>query len=365
MGQKSSAALFAEAFALRKQGKGRKALDIYRGLARAEPRHVDVHLQLGVLTGQTGALVEGERILRRALTWSPDDARLRQALGMNLMAQGQYAEGWAFYEARHAVPAMALPAAEAFPFPQWRGEPLAGKRIAILPEQGFGDQIQFARFVPQMQAAGAEVTLLCPLELAALFTHSFPQAEVLVATGAVSFPDPDYWTMAGGIVGRLGLSPDSLPSRPYLRTPVATPPIPAGFKVGVQLSGNPQHANDAHRSLPPDAAAALREQLPARVIGLAPAETGARDFAQTAAIIQALDVVVTVDTAVAHLAGAMGKLALVLLPHFGTDWRWLRDRDDSPWYPSLRLYRRGARDADWTPTIRRLAHDVHALASAG
>jgi hypothetical protein len=365
VGSKNSAALFAQAMALRKQGKVQKALDLYRKLTRAEPRHVGVHTQLGILLGQVGKLTEGEQTLRRALTWSPADPGVRQALAMNLMAQGQYVEGWSLYESRHELPAFALPTATAFPFPQWRGEPLAGKRIAIFPEQGFGDQIQFARFVPRLQAAGAEVTLLCPPELAALFAHSFPGANVVAAVGSVEFPDPDFWTMAGGVVGRLGATLETLPSEPYLSAPAGPPPLPAGFKIGVQLRGNPGHANDANRSLPADMAAALRAQLPGHVIGLEPAETGARDFAQTAAIVEGLDLVVTVDTSVAHLAGAMGKPGLVLLPDLGTDWRWLRDREDSPWYPSLRLYRRAPRDTSWAPTIERLVQDVQARASAG
>ncbi len=364
MSSKSLADMLADAIALRTAGKLVEATEIFRDLARVEPRNVDLLLSLGVALNQIGALDEGERILRRALNLKPDLALIRQALSVNLMAQGQYEEGWAHYESRHELPALALPSITAFPFPQWNGEDLAGKRIVIFPEQGFGDHIQFARFVPQMQAAGAEVTLLTRPELVTLFSHSFPGANVIAAVGAVEFPDPDFWAMAGGLVGRLGVTLETLPSQPYLRTPASAPPLPPGFKIGVQLRGNPHHTNDANRSLSLEEASRLRASLPGHVIGLDPVESGAKDFAQTAAIIQQLDLVVAVDTSVAHLAGALGRPCFVLLPHLGADWRWLRDRDDSPWYPSLRLYRRGLRDEDWTPTLTRLVGDVEALAQA-
>jgi len=362
MSSRSLADMLADAVALRLAGKLVEATAIFRDLARVEPQNADLLLSLGVSLNQIGALEEGEQILRRALGLRPDLAPIRQALAVNLMAQGQYAEGWTHYESRHEVPALALPSATAFPFPQWNGEDLTGKRIAIFPEQGFGDHIQFARFVPQMQTAGAEVILLTRAELVRLFEHSFPGANVVAAVGAVEFPDPDFWAMAGGLVGRLGVTLETLPAQPYLRTPASAPGLPPGFKIGVQLRGNPHHSNDANRSLPPEVAAQLRTSLPGHVLGLDPAETGAQDFAETAAIIDQLNLVITVDTSVAHLAGALGRPCFVLLPHLGTDWRWLRDRNDSPWYPSLRLYRRGLEDADWSATLDRLVGDVHALA---
>lgn len=362
MSSTNSAAMFAGAVELRKAGKLVEAADIVRRLARAEPRNADLLLNLGVVLNQMGALQEGEQVLRRALNLKPGLPQIRQALAINLMAQGQYPEGWALYESRHDAPGSSLPSAAAFPFPQWKGENLAGKRIVIFPEQGFGDHIQFSRFVPAMQAAGAEVVLLTRPELVSLFAHSFPGAMVVAATGAVEFPDPDFWAMAGGLVGRLGVTLETLPSEPYLRTPASAPPLPQGFKIGVQLRGNPNHGNDGNRSLPPDTAALLRASLPGHVIGLDPKETGARDFAQTAAIVEQLDLVVAVDTSVAHLAGALGRPCFVMLPANGTDWRWLRERDDSPWYPSLRLYRRELEDTDWSPTVERVVRDVQALA---
>jgi hypothetical protein len=356
--------LFAVAAELSQTGRVREALPLYRDILRRDPGNVNLLQHVGVRLNQVGELAEAEQILRTALSLSPDHALVRQALAINLMSQGQYAEGWRLYESRHQNPALQLPTAAALPFPQWQGESLAGKRIVIFPEQGFGDHIQFARFIPQMQADGAEVTVLTRPELVTLFVHSFPDVNVMAAVGAVEFPDPHFWAMGGGLVGRLGVTLQTLPSKPYLKTPAIWPPLPAGFKIGVQLRGNPHHKNDINRSLPPEAAAQLRAELPGQVISLEPAATGAQDFAQTAALIEQLDLVIAVDTSVAHLAGALGRRCFVLLPAYDTDWRWLRDRSDSPWYPSLRLYRRDLDDADWTPTLGRLVSDVRALAQS-
>ncbi|HEX3699173.1 MAG TPA: glycosyltransferase family 9 protein, partial [Phenylobacterium sp.] len=132
-----------------------------------------------------------------------------------------------------------------------------------------------------------------------------------------------------------------------------------GFKVGFKTQGNAAHGNDANRSLPAGLAEVLRGTAE-RSFGLDPQESGAADFADTAAILAALDLVVSVDTSAAHLAGAMGKPCWVLLPAADTDWRWLRGRSDSPWYPSMRLYRQ-APGAGWAPVIARVARDLQRL----
>jgi len=359
----STTALFGAAVALHTGERPHQALAAYRKIIRLEPRHVDAHLNLGILQTQLGKLEEAEATLRRALTLATGSPAVRQSLALALMGQGQYQEGWAFYEARDEIPALASPLAAGFPFPRWRGEDLAGKRIAILPEHGFGDQIQFARFIPRLQALGAEVTLLTRQPLVSLFAESFPGVSVIAAVGSVEFPDPDVWTIFGALVGELGVTLESLPSEPYLKTPARWPPLPPGFKIGLQTKGNPKLKNDLHRSLSPQVADRLRASLPGQVISLDPADSGAQDFAETAALIQQLDLVVSVDTSVAHLAGSLGRPGFVLLPAFGTDWRWLRDRQDSPWYPSLRLYRRDKLDVDWMPTIERVVRDAQAMAS--
>jgi hypothetical protein len=278
-------------------------------------------------------------------------------LAVLLLSQGRYEEGFALFEARHLLAQYAKPE---LPYAEWRGEPVAGKRLLIWPEQGFGDQIQFARFAPVLQAMGAQVTLICWPALERLFQQSLG-VQVIAAQGEISFEDPDYWVMAMSLAGRLGLATDTLPNAPYLRAEAPARPPAGGVRVGLMTRGAAAFANDVNRSLSAEAAQALRA-LPVETLDLAPEATGAQDFGDTAAIVAGLDLVISVDTAVAHLAGAMGKPCWVLLPAEGADWRWLRERRDSPWYPSVRLYRQGA-PGDWAPVLAEVTADLARLAA--
>lgn len=355
--------LFDQADAARKAGRYALALAICRRIVAAAPEHVAARQHLGGLLTMLGRREEAEPVLRQAVALDPAEPNARHALGMALLAQGRYAEAWPHYEARFEIPALGIDA-PALPFPRWRGEDVAGKRILIFPEMGFGDQIQHARFALALRDRGAEVHLFCAPQLHRLFADSLEGVHVAAATGQVEFPDPDFWTMSATLMSLIGVTPETLPSAPYLQAPPARPATPPGFKVGVVTHGNPKHANDANRSLPPELAARLRNLLPGAVIELAPAATGARDFADTAALVAELDLVVSVDTSVAHLAGALGRKTFVLLPAVNTDWRWMTDRTDSPWYPSLTLYRADPR-AGWAPAIERLAADAQALSRRG
>lgn len=326
-------------------------------MAMPVTREAEAYHYRGVELEAAGRLDEAEAAFRHVLALKPDAHGTARLLGVLLLSQGRLAEGFHFFEARHALPRLAKPA---LPFPEWRGEPLAGKRLLIWPEQGFGDQIQFARFAPILKAQGVDVTILCRPGLERLFAQSL-EVRVKAAAGAVDFPDPDAWVMAGSLAARMGVTLEAVPAEAYLRS--ASPPSTpwAGLKVGVMSAGNPEHSNDANRSLPQADAKRLRS-LAADIVELDPAVSGARDFADTADIIAGLDLVVSVDTAVAHLAGAMGKPCWVLIPAVSTDWRWLRERADSPWYPSMRLYRQ-ATPGDWSPEIARITTDVAALRS--
>lgn len=347
--------LLARAAAARDAGRPDEAERLYREAAERWPGEAEPHHHLGGLHRRRGRLELAEAAYRRALELSPGAPATMRVLGVLLLSQGRLAEGFALMEARHEHPNMRKPE---LPFAEWRGGPLAGKRLLIWPEQGFGDQIQYARFAPVLKAMGADVTLLCRGGLVRLFAASLG-VRVLAAEGAVEFPDPDYWVMQGSLAARLGCTLETLPSQPYLRAPEPWPPLGPGFKVGLKTRGNPGHDNDANRSLP-EATAARLEGLPGRMLSLEPADTGARDFAETAAIIDQLDLVISVDTSVAHLAGAMGKPCWVLLPAHETDWRWMLERSDSPWYPSMRLFRQRP-GKGWDPVIDRVAADFAKL----
>lgn len=353
--------LTEQANALRQSWRWEEALPLCFAAARADPQSPAAAFNLGVMLSKMGRLEEGELELRRAETLAPGVAAVTHALAHNLLAQGRFGEAWPLYEVRASIPELNTGFPKDFAFPRWRGEPLAAKRLAIFPEQGLGDQIQFSRFLPRLIAEAGAVTLMALPPLERLFRHNFLGAEIVLASGAVDFPDPDYWTTMHDLPGALRIELGDIPTTPYLRAPASWPSLGDGFKVGLKAKGNPRYINDATRSLSPGALQRLRAGLPGHVVSLEPDESGAKDLADTAAIIDQLDLVVSVDTSVAHLAGAMGKPCLLLLPGFGPDWRWMHDRTDSPWYSAHKLYRSGF-DNDWAPAIDHVLHDVRAYA---
>lgn len=354
--------LLSQADAARAAGREALATAIYRRAAAAVPDHAAAAERLGLMLNAQGLRAEAEAALRRAVALAPQAPAARHALACALLAQGRYPEADAYYRARFELPATGCQKPAGLPFAEWAGENLGGKRLIVFPEAGFGEQIQFARFVAPLRDQGAEVWLLCRPELARLFAISLPGVRVVPAQGQLDLPETDYWTTSGALMFAAGATPQTLPAAPYLHAPDATLPLPAGFKVGLMTAGDPAWSGDADRSLPPAEAARLRAALPGEVIDLSPAATGARDFADTALLVAGLDLVVTVDTAAAHLAGALGKPTLLLLPHANLDWRWLHAREDSPWYPSARLYRADPQDG-WAPALARLAADARAMAT--
>ena len=349
--------LTRQANALRAQGRWRDALPLSFEAFRADPGNAAAAHNLGVLLAKIGRLKEGEAATRHALSITPNSPMIIHALAHVLLAQGRYKEGWPLYEIRALMPELNTGFPRDFPFPRWRGEPLTGNRLAIFPEQGLGDQIQFARFLPRLIEQAAEVTLLALPPLERLFRHNFPGAEIILANGATEFPDPDFWITLHDLPGVLGVELATIPADPYLTSPGPEPSLPSGFKIGLKTKGNPKHVNDMLRSLPQECAQRLQRELPGTVISLEPDQSGAKDMAETAAIIDQLDLVVSVDTSVAHLAGALGKPCLLLIGGFSPDWRWMFDRDDSPWYPRHKLFR-GEIEGGWSGAVARLIDEA-------
>lgn len=328
---------FEEAVALHRAGRLPEAAAAYRDVARGVLT-VNLAQNLGACLQAQGRLAEAERWLRLALQNRPDDPALELSLAETLLAQGRYAEGWPLFEARAKV----FPGATtrlAGTSPEWRGEPLAGRTIVVVQEQGLGDQIMFARFAPLLKARGAgRVVVCCQAPLARLFTSLAGLDEVIGIGGgeAVTLTRPFTWVRCMSLAERFGATVETVPAAPYLSAPAR----PAAGRIGVVVSGNRQNPAAPHRDLSPDAAATMLA-LPG-ALDLDPRATGARDLQDTAEIVAGLELVVSVDTAPAHLAGALGKPVWVLLPHYWTDWRWMRERSDSPWYPSARLFRQPA-----------------------
>ncbi|MBM3526320.1 MAG: tetratricopeptide repeat protein, partial [Alphaproteobacteria bacterium] len=288
------------------------------------------------------------------------------------LLQGDMARGWTEYEWRWKRPDF-MAIMPNFPTPAWTGGTLAGKSIFVCSEQGVGDTIQFVRYAPLLEKQGARVLFGCQPELADLLKTAPGVAEIVPLGGTASAFDTH--TMLLTVPRLLGTTLETVPAEiPYLSADSKKAETWAerlsdlqGMKVGLVWRGNPKHVNDHARSCAPDVLRALLDVDGVSFVSLqkggpqgeAASLAGVRDlagalpdFAETAATIQNLDLVISVDTAVAHLAGALGKPVWTLLP-FAPDWRWLVGRDDSPWYPTMRLFRQ-SKPRDWAGVIKRV-----------
>ncbi|HEV2533458.1 tetratricopeptide repeat-containing glycosyltransferase family protein [Phenylobacterium sp.] len=327
--------------------------------ASHRPQAIEIRRLLGVLYSEMGDVERAEQQYRAGLQVAPDDGPLRLALAGLLLSVGRYREGWPLLEARVALHPDVVPPIDVG-FPEWRGEDLAGRAILVWYEQGLGDQIQFARFAQGLKAAGAgHVALGCRPALAALLATAPGVDEVVpVARGeTVAIRDYDVWSRYFSLAGHLGVTLETVPGAPYLSAAAGRRERWRGFEgVGLVWRASPTGFNARNKNVPDDLA---RRLLDRGALSLHPEDTGAADFADTAAMVEQLDLVISIDTSVAHLAGAMGKPCWTLIPRLHADWRWLRDRDDSPWYPSMRLYRQ-AEPGDWAPLIARLEQDLDA-----
>ena len=340
----------------------------------------------GVLLACLKREADAEQSYRTALALDSGYAKARFNLAYLLLRQGRFEEGWASLEARDWY----MPLDQHFTCPRWQGEPLAGKSLIIGLEAGLGDMIQFCRYTSQLKAQGAaRIAIVCHPGLKSLFSSLSDADEIFSLEDEVPASAWDYWTPPLSLPHYCRTTLASIPALiPYLaadpsrvawwhsRLPVA------GARVGLVWKGNPHFENDADRSLPSlETLAPLgdvegvhfvslqkgagEEEALTPPDGMALLALGRElgDFADTAAVIAGLDLVVCVDTAVAHLAGALGKPCWVLLPDYKTDWRWLAERNDSPWYPRMRLFRQPSA-GDWSSTIAAVTEALAAWKSA-
>ncbi len=333
-----------------------------------------------------GDLAAADASLRRALAIDPAlvEARLNRAL-LDLL-HGRLAAGFAGFELRWQAPGFTS-ARRGFAQPQWRGEPIAGRSLLLHAEQGLGDTIQFCRYVPLVAARaareGGRVMLEVQRPVLPLLRSRFPGVAVLANGDAL--PEFHLHCPLLSLPAVFGTELATVPTAErYLDADPARAAAwrarlsGAGPRVGLAWSGSAAHWDDAARSIP------FFRFLPlcganARLFGLQPevrpadravlATSGIEDlggaladFGETAAAISAMDLVIAVDTSVAHLAAALGRPTWVLLP-FAPDWRWLLEREDSPWYPSIRLFRQPTR-GDWDSVVRRVRAELATLAGA-
>ncbi len=333
---------------------------------------------------------EAEQCCREALALHPDYPEAKANLALSLMMMGRLAEGWHEYESRWAVEAMgaALPK---LPQPRWTGQPLNGETVVLYAEQGFGDTLQFCRYAPMVAAAGGRVVLVVPKPLHRLMLTLDGVAEVLSEDDEL-LPSFDYHCPLLSLPFAFGTTLETIPSRDaYLRADPSrwaqTLSALLGLKVGLVWAGKSRTeqphavAIDKRRSMrladmapllrvPGCSFVSLQLGPPARQARLL-AEGGVLhdfssrigDWADTADLVAGLDLVIAVDTAVAHLAGALGK-PVWMLNRFDSCWRWFVGREDTPWYPSMRLFRQ-VRRGDWAAVIERvrtaLAERVEAM----
>jgi hypothetical protein len=346
----SPTALLRSAHAAFADGRLEEAEALYRAMlaAYSYPRVASDKL-LELLTGQA-RWADVEAAVRDALARWPDDAALKLRLAKLLLADGRYAEGWPLYEARRGDPVLGGAAPNLPSLPEWDGG--AVQRLLVWPERGFGDTLQFARLLPELERRGVRASLASVPALAGLLGEAGVD---VVPIGEARASDFTAWTPLGSLPLRLGVTLDAVP--PPL--PLTAEASAATGGLGVVTRGRQGRGARAGRDLP-EAIAAELLALPGAV-SLARRDTGARDFRDTAELVAGLDHVITVDTAVAHLAGSMGKPTSLLLPA-EADWRWLRERTDSPWYPSLRLYRLPA-EGDWRAAVDPALGDLGELAA--
>jgi tetratricopeptide (TPR) repeat protein len=368
-----------------------EALETCDEAAAAVPRDPTPWAQRGWVLLQLGRAADAEASLRQALVRAPNDALARYYLGLLLLGEGRWDEGWDAYESRVHVARISANRLDAAR--RWRGEDLAGRSLLLHFEQGLGDVVQFCRFAPSLAARASRVVLTVPAALRGLLESLGANVELVSEGEQPPSCDFECWLLGLGAI--LRLRPDTLASpRSYLSAPAQAeqrwrgrlglrPMGPFGRderrRFGLVCNGAPGHTNDRHRSLPLERFAGFAKRLRAMTgdgqgeiewhllqpqlrprdepwlarLGIVDHRAELVDFAETAALASCLDGVVSVDTSVAHVAGALGLPLHLLLPA-NADWRWGRAGRDSPWYPSARLYRQ-SRLGEWDDALDELA----------
>jgi Flp pilus assembly protein TadD len=359
----------------RGQGKVDEAILLYRRALAIKPDFAQAWCNLGVAFKEQNRLDDAAGAFRQALTIKPDMADAHYNESHLLLLRGDFRGGWQKHEYRWTSVQRA--SRRQFAQPLWLGEAgLEGKTILIHAEQGFGDTLQFLRYIPLLEERGAKIILEVQPALKDLVSTN-STVPGLFARGE-ALPSFDFHCPLLSLPLAFSTGLDSIPNRnPYLFCPESHRPkwreilsTTARPRVGFVWFGNRQHKNDFNRSISPAAVAQFLADAPVALhclqVGIRdPADaalaaspkmighTGQiRDFSDPAAYIDQLDLVISVDTSVAHLAGGLGKPLWVLLP-FAPDWRWLLDRDDSPWYPTARLFRQPA-PRDWDAVLRKV-----------
>ena len=352
------------------------AIQAQRKALQLAPEFLPALNNLGKALCARNQVNESIACLRQALRLAPNLGAAHWNLALSLLVAGRLREGWEEFEWRLQV----NPALDAKPgVPKWQGEPAPGQTVLLCAEQGLGDAIQFLRYAPRVKARVGRLIVSCPASLVNLFKATDGVDEVVPDSGPT--PRSDKYAMLLSLPRIFGTELATIPaSIPYLKAPPNSwgpPPPPNDLalrRIGLVWAGNPRHPDDTTRSAPLASLAPLLTlpgheffslQVGPRSADLSQLKAAAsitdwaprlRDYSDTAAALGTLDLLITVDTSVAHLAGALGYPVWVLLA-FNPDWRWLLERGDTPWYPSMRLFRQPA-PGDWPGLLQAVAAEL-------
>lgn len=380
-----AAAIAKLGLTLAQAGEIDEAISSYRRALEINPRDAEVMFNLGIALVEIGEVKAAITEYRHALSVAPEWAPAHFGLGLALLQNGNFAEGWQEYEWRWRGAVKSIKPRH-LPKPRWEGEDLAGKTLLLHAEQGLGDTLQFVRFIPGLTKRGARIVLEAPSSLLSLLRMSEVAETIVPASGAL--PEFDFQLPLLSLPAVLGLDEQSIPAEvPYL---VADPAriarwherLPSGgFRVGIVWQGYPHADIDKGRSIPLRSFAPIAAIAGVRLISLqknygldqldslpdgmkvetlgADLDVGTSAFLDTAAVVANIDLVITSDTSIAHLAGALGRPVWIVLKS-NPDCRWLLEREDSPWYSTARLFRQRNR-GEWTEVFERIAGELAAV----
>lgn len=366
-----AAALNCAGNILTRMNRRTEALPLFAESHRLAPRKPDAPANLGTVMKWSGQLDEAIRWFTRALNLDPRCSPAAFGRALAYLLKGDLATGFREYENRWRNSAAKCRKLDLV-CPEWNGQPLNGKTICLYTEQGAGDTIHMLRYFPMVKQRGGKIIFACApglrrLVAAAGWCEAIVEDERLI-------PRVDFCLPLLSLPRVFGTTLETVDGAPYLAKPVTIRDV--GFRVGLVWAGSPDHTDDKLRSLPLERFGPLFEAAsaaefislqvgPGRLdlltedFPIADGGSVIGDFHDTAEMLATLDLLITVDTSVAHLAGALGVRTWLLLP-FAPDWRWMLKRTDSPWYTSLKLYRQPA-EGDWETVIANVARDLAGL----
>jgi FKBP-type peptidyl-prolyl cis-trans isomerase 2/TolA-binding protein len=349
-----------------------------------KPDFAEAYSNIGNVYHNKLMLDEAINMYKKAIDIDPNYTDAHWNLAISYLLKGELEQGWKEYEWRWKTDEFHRPS---FPKPIWNGEPIHGKKLLIITEQGLGDALQFLRYIPLIYKKGVKIIFTCSEELIPLIKNHEEISEIIPRNSIV--PEFDYYCSLLSLPLIFNTTINNIPQNiPYINATKKSIKYwhnklsnnQNKMKIGIVWAGNPKHKMDKKRSIPLKTYYPLfdlkgvafyslqkgkgSEQVDdeSKKMGLIDLTNEINDFSDTAGFIMNLDLVITVDTAVAHLAGALGRPVWVLIPYI-PDWRWMLNREDSPWYPTMRLFRQSSR-GDWETVVIKIRQELERLISS-